>query len=82
MPTVLLVRHGRTDANSAAILAGRTPGTRLDEMGRAQALSLAERLAGVVALSDTEAVAIAPAEESQGLAFAIRARRKNSREPG
>ena len=47
MPTVLLVRHGRTDANSAAILAGRTPGTRLDEMGRAQALSLAERLAGV-----------------------------------
>jgi 2,3-bisphosphoglycerate-dependent phosphoglycerate mutase len=47
VPTVLLVRHGRTDANSASILAGRTPGTRLDEMGRAQALSLAERLAGV-----------------------------------
>jgi probable phosphomutase (TIGR03848 family) len=47
VPTVLLVRHGRTDANSAAILAGRTPGTRLDEVGRAQARSLAERLAGV-----------------------------------
>lgn len=47
MPTVLLVRHGRTDANAAAVLAGRTPGTRLDGVGRAQARSLADRLAGV-----------------------------------
>ena len=47
MPTVLLVRHGRTDANTAAVLAGRTQGTRLDGVGRAQARSLADRLAGV-----------------------------------
>jgi len=47
VPTVLLVRHGRTDANTAAVLAGRTPGTRLDGVGRAQARSLADRLAGV-----------------------------------
>lgn len=47
MPTVLLVRHGRTDANSAAVLAGRMPGVGLDQVGRAQARSLADRLAGV-----------------------------------
>lgn len=47
MPTVLLVRHGRTAANSAGVLAGRTPGVRLDETGRAQAEALAARLAGL-----------------------------------
>ena len=47
MPTVLLVRHGRTDANSSGVLAGRAPGTQLDEVGREQARSLALRLAGV-----------------------------------
>lgn len=47
MPTVLLLRHGRTDANSAAVLAGRMPGVGLDPVGRAQARALADRLAGV-----------------------------------
>ena len=47
MPTVLLVRHGRTDANSGAVLAGRMPGVGLDRVGRAQARSLADRLSGV-----------------------------------
>ncbi|MQA01353.1 MAG: MSMEG_4193 family putative phosphomutase [Streptosporangiales bacterium] len=47
MTTVLLVRHGRTDANTAGVLAGWTPGVRLDETGRAQATQLAERLAPV-----------------------------------
>ena len=45
MPTVLLVRHGRTAANAAAVLAGRSPGVDLDDTGRAQADRLAERLA-------------------------------------
>ncbi|MCX4750135.1 MSMEG_4193 family putative phosphomutase [Kitasatospora sp. NBC_01287] len=47
MPTLLLVRHGRSTANSAGILAGWTPGVDLDESGRAQAEALVDRLAGV-----------------------------------
>src|SRR6478609_4395726 len=47
MPTLLLVRHGRSTANSAGILAGWTPGVDLDDTGRAQAAALPERLAGL-----------------------------------
>ncbi len=47
MATVVLVRHGRTTANATGVLAGRTPGVRLDETGREQATAAAERLAGV-----------------------------------
>src|SRR3954470_16173511 len=47
VPTVLLVRHGRTTANASGTLAGWTPGIGLDEVGRAQAHALAERLATV-----------------------------------
>ncbi|MGF1428720.1 histidine phosphatase family protein [Kitasatospora sp. LaBMicrA B282] len=47
MPTLLLVRHGRSTANSAGILAGWTPGVDLDETGRAQAEALVGRLAEV-----------------------------------
>lgn len=47
MPTVLLVRHGRSTANTAGVLAGRTPGIELDETGRRQAGDLAARLATV-----------------------------------
>lgn len=45
MPTVLLVRHGRTAANASGVLAGWTPGVGLDDAGRAQAAALAERMA-------------------------------------
>lgn len=45
MPTVLLVRHGRTAANAGGLLAGRTPGVQLDEHGRGQAADLARRAA-------------------------------------
>lgn len=45
MPTVLLIRHGRTDANVRGILAGRSPGVPLDDHGLAQAAELSERLA-------------------------------------
>lgn len=47
MPTVLLVRHGRTAANAGGVLAGRTPGVALDETGAAQVRALGERLAGL-----------------------------------
>ena len=42
--TVILVRHGRSTANTSGVLAGRTPGVALDERGRAQAAGLPDRL--------------------------------------
>lgn len=47
MATVILVRHGRTTANAKGVLAGRTRGQKLDEVGRTQAARAAERLAVV-----------------------------------
>lgn len=47
MGTLLLIRHGRTDANANGILAGRTLGVALDEVGRSSTVALAERLKGV-----------------------------------
>jgi probable phosphomutase (TIGR03848 family) len=45
--TVILLRHGRTTANTGGVLAGWTPGVQLDETGRQQAQAVAERLAKV-----------------------------------
>ncbi|GAA1935216.1 histidine phosphatase family protein [Streptomyces sodiiphilus] len=47
MPTLLLVRHGRSTANTDGLLAGRTPGVRLDATGEEQAAALPGRLAGI-----------------------------------
>jgi probable phosphoglycerate mutase len=44
--TVVLVRHGRSTANTAGILAGRTPGVKLDDYGQGQAAAISDRLAG------------------------------------
>jgi probable phosphomutase (TIGR03848 family) len=47
MTTVLLIRHGRTSANTAGVLAGRASGIGLDAAGAQQAADLASRLASV-----------------------------------
>ncbi|MET7641564.1 histidine phosphatase family protein [Streptomyces sp. NPDC005438] len=47
MPTLLLVRHGRSTANTAGVLAGRTPHVPLDELGASQAEALPGRLAAL-----------------------------------
>ncbi|MET9514094.1 histidine phosphatase family protein [Streptomyces sp. NPDC002994] len=47
MATLILVRHGRSTANTAGLLAGWTPGVALDERGAAQAAALPGRLADV-----------------------------------
>ncbi len=47
MTTVLLVRHGRTTANSTGVLAGRTKGVKLDDLGHEQATAAAGRIRGV-----------------------------------
>lgn len=46
MTPVILLRHARSAANGAGVLAGRLPGIGLDETGRAQAAGLVERLVG------------------------------------
>lgn len=69
MPTVLLIRHGRTQANADGLLAGWTPGSVLDEKGREQAGALGLRLAGV----PLAAVVLSPLEravETAGLMLA------------
>jgi probable phosphomutase (TIGR03848 family) len=45
--TLILLRHGKSTANGAGVLAGRSPGVGLDDTGAAQAARLVERLAGV-----------------------------------
>ncbi len=47
MTTVVLIRHGRTGANTAGVLAGRSPGVELDEIGRRQVADLGLRLTEV-----------------------------------
>jgi probable phosphomutase (TIGR03848 family) len=47
MATVILVRHGRTTANAAGLLAGRAAGVSLDQIGLEQAALTGDRLAVV-----------------------------------
>jgi probable phosphomutase (TIGR03848 family) len=71
MTTVLLVRHGLTDANTGGVLAGWTPGVHLADKGREQAAALAERLAVV----PVTAIVSSPLERCQETASAILAGR-------
>ncbi|RMI14059.1 MSMEG_4193 family putative phosphomutase [Cellulomonas triticagri] len=70
MATVLLVRHGRTTANATGILAGRSPGVLLDEVGHDQADRTGERIA-VVPLA---LVVTSPMERCRQTAAAITTR--------
>jgi probable phosphomutase (TIGR03848 family) len=65
--TVILLRHGRTTANTGGVLAGWTPGVRLDESGQAQAAAVAARLAPV----PVTAVVSSPLERCQETAAAV-----------
>jgi probable phosphomutase (TIGR03848 family) len=47
MSTVILARHGRTIANATGVLAGRSPGIHLDDVGVRQAGEAAKRLEGL-----------------------------------
>jgi probable phosphomutase (TIGR03848 family) len=67
MTTVLLVRHGLTDANSGGTLAGWTPGVHLAEKGREQVTALAERLAAV----PVAGIVSSPLERCQETAAAL-----------
>jgi len=45
--TVILLRHGRSTSNTSGVLAGRTDGVELDDLGREQAAQLVGRLDGL-----------------------------------
>lgn len=49
--TVILLRHGRSTANTSGVLAGRSIGVDLDDTGRTQAQSLIDRLSDVATLA-------------------------------
>ena len=72
MTTVLLLRHGRTTANAAGVLAGWTPGVLLDDAGRAQVRAVGERLAKV----PLAAVVSSPLERCVQTADAVAAGRE------
>lgn len=69
MAIVVLVRHGRTQANTDGILAGWSPGVHLDEVGTDQATRVGERLAPTPLV----AVVSSPLERCQETAEAISA---------
>lgn len=74
MSTVILVRHGRSTANTAGILAGRIPGVTLDDTGLTQADTTAARLTGV----PLAAVVSSPLERCRQTAAAIMAGRPDT----
>jgi probable phosphomutase (TIGR03848 family) len=69
--TVILLRHGRTTANTGGILAGWTPGVQLDEQGAAQVQAVGERLAKV----PLAAIVSSPLERCQQTSAAVAAGR-------
>ncbi len=71
MTTVILLRHGRTTANTGGVLAGWTPGVELDETGQAQVQAVAQRLAPV----PLAAVVTSPLERCRQTAAAVTAGR-------
>lgn len=76
MATVILVRHGRTVANTGGVLAGTSPGVELDDTGRAQAERLASRLSDLT----LAAVVSSPLERCRQTAEAIAAGQRNPAE--
>ncbi|UOY02488.1 histidine phosphatase family protein [Blastococcus sp. PRF04-17] len=71
MTTVILLRHGRTTANTGGVLAGWTPGVQLDETGAAQVRAVGERLAKV----PLAAVVSSPLERCRQTSAAVAAGR-------
>ena len=67
MPKIYLVRHGRTPANEKGILAGRTKGIYLDDIGIKQAEAVAKSLSQI----KFKKIIISPMERCQQTAKII-----------
>ena len=70
MATVILLRHGRTTANATGVLAGRSKGVHLDDVGRPQAERAGDRLAAV----RLAGIVSSPLERCRETAAAVAAR--------
>jgi probable phosphomutase (TIGR03848 family) len=77
VPTVILLRHGRTTANTGGVLAGWTPGVLLDEAGAEQVRAVGERLAKV----PLAAIVSSPLERCRQTADAVAAGREIAVQP-
>jgi probable phosphomutase (TIGR03848 family) len=77
MATVILVRHGRTGANATGVLAGRTRGVHLDEVGAEQARAAGARLSAL----PLAAVVTSPLERTRETAKAVAAAQATSSRP-
>jgi probable phosphomutase (TIGR03848 family) len=71
MTTVLLIRHGRTSANTAGVLAGRSSGVALDDVGHRQVAETAARIAAV----PVKAIVTSPLRRCRQTAQALAAAR-------
>jgi probable phosphomutase (TIGR03848 family) len=69
--TVLLIRHGRTAANTTGILAGRSSGVELDEVGLKQATDVAGRVGSI----PLRAIVTSPLRRCRQTAQALQAAR-------
>jgi probable phosphomutase (TIGR03848 family) len=78
MPVVFLVRHGRTAANTAGVLAGWTPGVHLDDEGQVQVRAVAARLSPV----RLDAIVSSPLERTVQTAEAILADQRSGSTSG
>ena len=76
MPTVILVRHGRSGSNASGVLAGRSPGVQLDDTGVQQVAAVAERLAGV----PLAAIVTSPLDRCKKTAAAIAAQQQGQQQ--
>jgi len=74
MPVAILVRHGRTAANAAGVLAGWTPGVHLDEQGLRQVDEVAGRLSAL----RLDALVSSPLERTMETAAAIAAAQRSA----
>ena len=77
MTTVYLVRHGRTPANEKGILAGRTKGVFLDDLGVLQAETLAKTLENI----EFKKIIVSPMERCQQTAKILNQFSKNPLKP-
>jgi probable phosphomutase (TIGR03848 family) len=68
---LFLIRHGRSTANSAGVLAGHLPGVELDERGIEQAKNLAEKFT----VPDLRAIISSPVERCEQTAKYLAERR-------
>ncbi|MFM1918182.1 MAG: hypothetical protein RJB01_1697 [Actinomycetota bacterium] len=77
MATVLLIRHGRTSANAAGLLAGWSPGVFLDEVGLAQVRALAAQLSEIALKGIVSSPLDRTLETSEELARSLEAEGKD-----